>query len=101
MNDLKGGRDRCIEGHRRGHRQKLERSRRRSSGELCLQQGGRRPRCRRHQANGGTAIAVKGDVAKAADVRQLFAETKRVFDRPDVPVNNAGVDQVSAAGRDN
>jgi hypothetical protein len=23
MNDLKGGRDRCIEGHRRGHRQSL------------------------------------------------------------------------------
>jgi 3-oxoacyl-[acyl-carrier protein] reductase len=43
------------------------------------------------EANGGTAIAVKGDVAKAADVRRLFAETKKTFDTLDVLVNNAGV----------
>jgi 3-oxoacyl-[acyl-carrier protein] reductase len=43
------------------------------------------------KANGGTAIAVKGDVAKAADVRRLFAETKKAFDTLDVLVNNAGV----------
>ena len=43
------------------------------------------------EANGGNAIAVKGDVAKAADVRRLFAETKKAFDRLDVLVNNAGV----------
>jgi 3-oxoacyl-[acyl-carrier protein] reductase len=43
------------------------------------------------KANGGNAIAVKGDVAKAADVRRLFAETKKAFDRLDVLVNNAGV----------
>jgi 3-oxoacyl-[acyl-carrier protein] reductase len=43
------------------------------------------------EANGGKAIAVKGDVAKAADVRRLFAETKKAFDRLDVLVNNAGV----------
>jgi 3-oxoacyl-[acyl-carrier protein] reductase len=43
------------------------------------------------KANGGKAIAVKGDVAKAADVRRLFAETKKAFDRLDVLVNNAGV----------
>jgi 3-oxoacyl-[acyl-carrier protein] reductase len=42
-------------------------------------------------ANGGNAIAVKGDVAKAADVRRLFAETKEAFDTLDVLVNNAGV----------
>jgi 3-oxoacyl-[acyl-carrier protein] reductase len=29
------------------------------------------------KANGGKAIAVKGDVAKVADVRRLFAETKK------------------------
>jgi 3-oxoacyl-[acyl-carrier protein] reductase len=43
------------------------------------------------KANGGKAIAVKGDVAKAGDVRRLFAETKKAFDRLDVLVNNAGV----------
>jgi 3-oxoacyl-[acyl-carrier protein] reductase len=43
------------------------------------------------KANGGEAIAVKGDVAKANDVRRLFAETKKAFDRLDVLVNNAGV----------
>jgi 3-oxoacyl-[acyl-carrier protein] reductase len=43
------------------------------------------------EASGGKAIAVRGDVAKAADVRRLFAETKKAFDRLDVLVNNAGV----------
>jgi 3-oxoacyl-[acyl-carrier protein] reductase len=42
-------------------------------------------------AGGGNAIAVKGDVAKAADMRRLFAETKKAFDTVDVLVNNAGV----------
>jgi 3-oxoacyl-[acyl-carrier protein] reductase len=43
------------------------------------------------RANGGKAIAVKGDVAKAADMQRVFAETKKVFNRLDVLVNNAGV----------
>jgi 3-oxoacyl-[acyl-carrier protein] reductase len=43
------------------------------------------------RANGGKAVAVKGDVAKPADVRRLFAETKKAFDTLDVLVNNAGV----------
>jgi 3-oxoacyl-[acyl-carrier protein] reductase len=42
-------------------------------------------------AKGGKAIAVKGDVAKAADVERLFAETKHAFGSIDVLVNNAGV----------
>jgi 3-oxoacyl-[acyl-carrier protein] reductase len=37
------------------------------------------------------AIAVKGDVAKAADVRRLFEETRSAFGRVDVLVNNAGI----------
>jgi 3-oxoacyl-[acyl-carrier protein] reductase len=41
--------------------------------------------------NGGKAVAIQGDVAKAADVERLFAETKRVFGPIDVLVNNAGV----------
>src|SRR6201986_412795 len=40
---------------------------------------------------GGKAIAVQGDVAKAADVERLFAETKKAFGSLDVLVNNAGV----------
>jgi 3-oxoacyl-[acyl-carrier protein] reductase len=42
-------------------------------------------------ANGGKAIAFKGDVAKAADVQRLFDEIKKAFGTIDVLVNNAGV----------
>src|SRR3989475_12004029 len=40
---------------------------------------------------GGNAIAVQGDLAKVADVRRLFGETKKAFGAPDVLVNNAGI----------
>jgi 3-oxoacyl-[acyl-carrier protein] reductase len=43
------------------------------------------------KANGGKALAVKGDVAKAADVERLFDETRKAFGKVDVLVNNAGV----------
>ena len=42
---------------------------------------------------GGKAIAVQGDVSKAADVQRLFAETKKSFGKLDILVNNAGVYQ--------
>lgn len=42
---------------------------------------------------GGKALAVQGDVSKAADVQRLFAETKQAFGALDVLVNNAGVYQ--------
>jgi 3-oxoacyl-[acyl-carrier protein] reductase len=42
---------------------------------------------------GGKAIAVQGDVAKAADVERLFAETKKAYGKLDILVNNAGVYQ--------
>jgi 3-oxoacyl-[acyl-carrier protein] reductase len=42
-------------------------------------------------AKAGKAIAVRADVGKAADVKQLFAETKKTFGSLDVLVNNAGV----------
>ena len=42
---------------------------------------------------GGSAVAVGGSVAKAADVAALFAEAKRLYSRVDVLVNNAGVYQ--------
>jgi 3-oxoacyl-[acyl-carrier protein] reductase len=41
--------------------------------------------------NGGKAIAVGGDVSKAADVARLFTEVDSAFGRLDVLVNNAGV----------
>jgi 3-oxoacyl-[acyl-carrier protein] reductase len=43
------------------------------------------------KAKGGKAIAVKGDVAKEKDVRQLLDATKESFGAVDVLVNNAGV----------
>jgi len=43
--------------------------------------------------SGGKAIAVQGDVSKAADVKRLFAEAKKAFGTLDVLVNNAGVYQ--------
>ncbi|HEX4021377.1 MAG TPA: glucose 1-dehydrogenase [Acidobacteriaceae bacterium] len=45
---------------------------------------------------GGKAIAVQGDVAKAADVKRIFAETKKAFGKLDVLVNNAGVYEFAA-----
>jgi 3-oxoacyl-[acyl-carrier protein] reductase len=45
------------------------------------------------QQRGGKAVAVHADVSKAADVKRLFAETKRAFGKLDVLVNNAGVYQ--------
>ncbi|WP_423416288.1 glucose 1-dehydrogenase [Hyphomicrobium sp. B1] len=42
-------------------------------------------------AKGGKAIAIKGDVAKAADVEHIFAEAKKAFGSLDILVNNAGV----------
>ena len=42
-------------------------------------------------SSGGKAIAVQGDVSKGADVKRLFAETKKTFGKLDVLVNNAGV----------
>jgi 3-oxoacyl-[acyl-carrier protein] reductase len=47
---------------------------------------------------GGQAIAVQGDVARAADVQRIFAETKKTFGRLDVLVNNAGVYQFAELG---
>jgi len=40
---------------------------------------------------GGRAAAVHADLSKEADVRRLFAESKKAFGRIDVLVNNAGV----------
>jgi 3-oxoacyl-[acyl-carrier protein] reductase len=46
-------------------------------------------------AKGGKAVAVRADVAKPEDIKSLFAETKKVFGRLDVLVNNAGIYEFS------
>lgn len=43
------------------------------------------------ESKGGKAIAVQGDVSKAADVRRLFEETKQTFGSPTILINNAAV----------
>lgn len=43
------------------------------------------------KGKGGKAVAVKGDVAKSADVKHIFDEAKKTYGRIDVLVNNAGV----------
>lgn len=43
------------------------------------------------KGKGGKALAVKGDVAKSADVKHIFDEAKKAYGRIDVLVNNAGV----------
>ena len=42
-------------------------------------------------SKGGRAVAVQADVSKHADIKRLFAETKKAFGRLDVLVNNAGM----------
>jgi 3-oxoacyl-[acyl-carrier protein] reductase len=44
-------------------------------------------------ANGGTAIAVQGDVSIEVDVIRLFEETQQAFGKLDILVNNAGIYQ--------
>jgi 3-oxoacyl-[acyl-carrier protein] reductase len=46
-------------------------------------------------SKGGRAIAVRGDISKAADVRRLFREMKAAFGAIDVLVNNAGIGEFS------
>src|SRR5262249_6614259 len=42
-------------------------------------------------AAGGKAVAVRANVANPADIRRLFAQTRELFGRLDVLVNNAGI----------
>ncbi len=45
------------------------------------------------EAGGGKAVAVQGNVSKAADVDRLFTETQKAYGQVDILVNNAGVFQ--------
>ena len=49
---------------------------------------------------GGAARAVVADVADSAQVRAMFAEVDHAFGGLDVLVNNAGIGEVSTAGRE-
>jgi 3-oxoacyl-[acyl-carrier protein] reductase len=42
-------------------------------------------------AKGGKAVAIQADVAKEADIRRLFEETKKAYGKLDILVNNAGI----------
>jgi len=44
---------------------------------------------------GGKAVAVQANLAKPADVKRLFDETKKTFDKVDILINNAGVYEFS------
>ncbi len=45
--------------------------------------------------HGGKAMAVQAHVARQAEIRRLFSETKKAFGRLDILVNNAGVYEFS------
>jgi 3-oxoacyl-[acyl-carrier protein] reductase len=47
------------------------------------------------RAAGGTAVAIKGDVADPADVTQLFDATQAAFGRLDAVIHSAGVMQLA------
>ncbi len=41
--------------------------------------------------NGGTAIAIKANITKSEDVKNLFEESNKAFGNLDILINNAGV----------
>ncbi len=43
------------------------------------------------KGGGGRAVAVQANVAKPDDIKRLFSETRRAFDKLDILVNNAGI----------
>jgi 3-oxoacyl-[acyl-carrier protein] reductase len=49
-------------------------------------------------AEGGKAVAVQADVARADDIRRLFAEAKQALGTPDILINNAGIFAFSPLG---
>lgn len=48
--------------------------------------------------SGGRAVAVKANLARKADIDQLFAETKKAFGQIDILVNNAGIYEFAPIG---
>jgi 3-oxoacyl-[acyl-carrier protein] reductase len=50
------------------------------------------------KSNSGQAIAVQANLARPAEVKRLFDETKKAFDKVDVLVNNAGIYEFAPLG---
>ena len=50
------------------------------------------------QASGGTAAALKADISKPAQIEQLFKDTKALYGKIDIVVNNAGIMMNSLIG---
>ena len=48
------------------------------------------------EADGGTAIALRADMASETDVVDMFAEVDRRFGRLDALINNAGINHMAA-----
>lgn len=44
----------------------------------------------------GKAIAIQAHIANETDIRHLFSEAKKAFDRVDIRVNHAGIHEISA-----
>ena len=86
-----GGGDRGVQGHRSGIAGGLAEA----GTSVNVNYAGDRSGADRVVAEitrkGGKAVAVQGDVSKAAAMKRLFAEAVRAFNRLDVVVNNAGV----------
>jgi 3-oxoacyl-[acyl-carrier protein] reductase len=86
-----GGGDRGVEGHRRGIARGLAEAGASVVVNYASDRAGADRVVTEVVERGGKAVAVQGDVSKAADVKRLFAEAVRTFGRLDVLVNNAGV----------
>ncbi|AIQ32786.1 MULTISPECIES: SDR family oxidoreductase [unclassified Paenibacillus] len=50
------------------------------------------------RAGGGTAAALQADISKPAQIEQLFKETKALYGKIDIVVNNAGIMMNSLIG---
>jgi 3-oxoacyl-[acyl-carrier protein] reductase len=46
---------------------------------------------KRIEGQGGKAVAIGADISKGEEVKRLFAEIKKTFDKLDILVNNAGI----------
>ena len=47
--------------------------------------------CKEIQEQGGTAIAIQGDISDTADVKNLFEQAYKNFGTPYALINNAGI----------
>ena len=57
----------------------------------CATKDGAERVVRQIEEKGGRALAIRADLAKPEEIRQMFVQTKQAFGRLDILVNNAGV----------